>query len=247
MPKKSILVYIIFFISSVSAAYCEEMPESCSGLEKSLISQYNNEAINALKKGDSTKYINLMNELEGKLSADCQLGINKLEPARDSCTKSEKEIVLTYFKDLISAILNGDININLMIRLYENLEQSISHKCLIATYRNQDPRLKKACSSKDFDTIASYAGQILRTAERAMTTLDPTESINLTQEIYTNISDECSSILTQIQLGNQPAGIDRGPGTPQTIKMPEQVIDHGGGTYSVPGVGACGFGGCMAF
>jgi hypothetical protein len=93
------------------------------------------------------------------------------------------------------------------------------------------------CSAQEQQLIMSYVEQIAQAAFAG----DMQGSMMLGQELQNSLSPACTAVLAQSQ------AYAPGPGYPGGYpQSAPSVYDHGGGTYSVPGLGACGPGGCIS-
>jgi hypothetical protein len=235
------LIYIIIVAFAVATANAVATPcyaaTGCTSSDQQLISSYSEAAVKALVSGDLKRYVNLMQELEAKVSSNCRAALALSDSLR-TCSLDEKKAVLSHYEAIIQASLNFDLD--KLFLLSESLEKSLSRPCWIALNRNQDARVQQTCSSSELDVIASYSGPMTRSVKQFLISGDFSQILGLQQDMYARISPACQAVLAKVQSGaqNQPgSGQYRPPG----------VLDHGGGTYSVPGVGACTRSGCMAY
>jgi hypothetical protein len=235
-------VIVAFAVATAGAATTPcypAAPSGCSSSDQKLISSYSEAAVEALVAGDLRRYVELSRELEAKLSSDCRAALAQSEPVRGKCSAHEKEVVLSHYEAMMQAARNGDpIRV---FRLFENLEESLSPPCWIALNRIQDAGVQRACSSSELNLVASTAGPFMRAAERFLTTGDLSQTLELLQGLNARLSPACGAALAQSQRQAPQA-----PGSGGEYRPPG-VLDHGGGTYSVPGLGACTPSGCMTF
>jgi hypothetical protein len=89
--------------------------------------------------------------------------------------------------------------------------------------------------------MASYTGPVMRATQLMLMTGDMSQLFQLGQEMTTKLSPKCSQAVTQAQQAKQSK-----PKAKTPMPLPG-VIDHGGGTLSAPGLGACTPSGCMAY
>jgi hypothetical protein len=114
---------------------------------------------------------------------------------------------------------------------------SVSDQALIAA------RVQRAVDALASGDLAKYV-ELLRAPDPG---LSPT--CRTAQEQLNPASTRCTSvekklILSQYTIAMRAAFAGDVPGMLDALS---NVYDHGGGTYSVPGVGACTPSGCMAF
>lgn len=92
------------------------------------------------------------------------------------------------------------------------------------------------CSQQDQQLFSDYTPYLVR----ALESFDWQGYGALLEELQGQLSPNCLAALQQQQMQRSQL--------PGTRPSPEpRVYDHGGGTYSVPGVGACGPGGCVSY
>lgn len=94
------------------------------------------------------------------------------------------------------------------------------------------------CSQQEQQLLIKYYQAIMQAAYLG----DINQAVQLAQSLEQSISPACSAALARAQAYSQSPGYGQGYGTQRA----PSVLDHGGGTYSVPGVGACGPSGCMS-
>lgn len=93
------------------------------------------------------------------------------------------------------------------------------------------------CSQEDEQLILLYYQSVVEATMAGNLQLIS----HLSQELQEALSPECWAALV---LYSQSQPYSGGSGY---LSPPPSVYDHGGGTYSVPGVGACGPGGCVPY
>ena len=211
----------------------------CSAADQGIITSDSQAAVEALVAGDLAQYQTLLLGLDAKVSRGCRAVLNQSQPARVKCSSAEKKIVISSYQQMMTAFYNLDILG--MLRLSQNLENSLTPACWIAVNYPQDASVQQACSVSELNFVASKAGPVMRATERFMTTLDATEAMTIAQDMSAKLTPNCNSALARIR--QPPDGGGGGGGMP----APANVYDHGGGTYSVSGVGACTPSDCRAF
>ena len=97
----------------------------------------------------------------------------------------------------------------------------------------------QACTPAEVKRIITFSKRMVDLVVSG-SNLDTQQLSNATTALNNSLSLSCQTALAQAQRAN-PYGGSGNPG------RPPQVLDHGGGQYSVPGVGACDPGGCVAY
>jgi hypothetical protein len=123
------------------------------------------------------------------------------------------------------------------------LEDGLSPACWTAVNYPVDPAVQLACSSTELNILASASRKLLSAYRALLTSGDFSPLMQVSLNLAnTQLSRVCAAALQQAQnpYQQQWKGGMALPGV-------SNVYDHGGGTYSVPGVGACTPSGCMAF
>ena len=212
---------------------------ACSPTDQELISNYSRATLGALMASDLARYRKLSRELPGKLSPACRTILSQVEPMRVKCTEEEKETVLEHYQAVLQAALGMDAMGAL--EQMQDLEESLSPPCWLAVNRHVDPRVQNACSAAELDHLATFAGPVLRATAQALSTYDPAPLLQLVQAATALLSPNCTNALARFQ-----QEVQRSPNRARQYE-PSNVLDHGGGTYSVPGLGACTPSGCMAY
>ena len=219
-----------------------QIPSGCSSSDQKLVSSYTQSAVDALVAGDLKRSLQLSQELDAKLSSACLAGFAQSQPARVKCSANEKQTTVDHYKAMMQSLLGGDAI--RYLRLWRHLAESVSQPCWIALNYPQDAGVQRGCSSSELNLIASSAGPSIQASLRLLEKLDFTETIQLVQYLSARLSPGCQAALAeaqrkaQIQTPNTPRG---------SVNRPSGVLDHGGGTYSMPGFGACTPGGCLAY
>lgn len=212
----------------------------CSTSDQQVLSQDSKASLGALMSGDLKLYQALEQGLPAKLSPSCSSVLAQLQPVRVKCTSEEKRRVLGRYQKAIQAALNVDA-MN-MIGQMQAMERDVTPACWLAVNRHTDPSVLRACNAKELDHLASMASPALQASKIALTTSDMGPMMKVSQQITAPLSQACGQALMALQPKPQP-----NPYASPKKQMPGNVIDHGGGNYSVPGLGACTSSGCMAF
>ena len=225
-------------VGATATPCCAQIPSGCSSSDQKLISSYTQAAVDAVVAGDLNRALQISQALEAKLSSACLAGFAQSQPARVRCSANEKQTALVHYKAMMQAVLGSDYI--LYLRLWGHLQESLSEACWLALNYPQDAGVRQACSSSELNLIASSAGPSIQASLRLMTSLDFTETLRLLQFMSARISPGCQRAMAEAQRISTP-------GPSGGLNRPSGVMDHGGGTYSVAGVGACTPSGCMAF
>lgn len=228
-----------------------QFPDGCSASDRALMVTAFEAQMEALASGDLDGYAQLSRGMEASLSRACRSGLDKLAPARTRCSAHERELLLSGVQAIMEAAAQGDLEKT--VELLGTLGESVSQSCWLAVNRPQHPALQRACTSPELDAIAGLAGPSIRASADLWTTGDIGAYLESIQELENQLtaalSPKCEGALVQLQQQNQSPSLPPpgkpSPGNPS--ERPSFVQDHGGGTYSVSGVGACTPSGCMAF
>ncbi len=242
MVSSLIVAFAVAIVAAEATVTYAAVPSRCSSSDKGLISTFTDEAVVALVGGDLQGYRELTLELEAKLSSACKASLAQSQPVRVKCTAKEKEVALSHVQAIMEAALRGDLNS--LFGGLEDLEESVSSPCWKALNYPQDAGMQKACSSTELDLFASAAGPVIRGTERLLITGNLSEIIELMQNLNAKLSPDCRDAWAKYQYKTQQSPRGRTTGSLSPLGS---VNDHGGGTYSVSGVGACTPSGCMAF
>jgi hypothetical protein len=231
------------FVVAWAAPVHAQPPGGCSSADQARYTNYSERAVNALlKEQDVETFIGLMHEMDSGLSGSCRAALEREQPARVRCTHEERKLLLQHQYAIIVAALQG--NALKIWSLLEHLEASVSSACWLAINRPDDRRVQQRCSDNELGIIASYAGPLNRATERVLRryqqtgNLDLSDFINIAQQRQAQLSQACNNALSQT---------GPGPNEPSTPPKLGNIIDHGGGTLSAPGIGACTPSGCMAY
>lgn len=213
--------------------------QGCSTEDDQIRAQYQQASLQALLSGDLTRFASLQESLPGRLSTSCRARLNQLEPMRVKCTAQEKSRVMEGYRAVFAAAQSG--NVMRMFDVLEGLEATVSSQCWLAANRQSDPRALSACTASELDHLASFAGPTLRASRILLSTFDPMPLLRLNQQMVAPLSQSCQAALARVQQAAQMAQPQ-----PRSYRPPS-VLDHGGGTYSVPGMGACTPSGCVTY
>jgi hypothetical protein len=152
--------------------------------------------------------------------------------AQAGCSPEDEELMEGYSQPLMQAIVDEDES--LYLQLMEELEDNLSPSCRESLAQSQEA--EEECSEEEKNLILACYQSIME----ALSVGDAARYLELLRELELNLSPACQAALTQArQAQPYPSGSYQQP------EPPPNVFDHGGGTFSVPGVGACGPGGCI--
>lgn len=231
----------IFLMSSPTRGFGQQqLPAVCSAADRQSSAQYTQVAIQALVEGRLARFAELSQAVEDALSPACRAALARSHPVAVKCSRAEKSAVLSSYFKIMAAALSGDLQ--QVFRLSDDLEASLSRSCWIAINRIQDPVVVQACTDQELDFLASQATPLMRATEQSLGTGDLTPVYQMAQRMMEPLGPACRDGLTDLQRRMQVLGGQQSWST----RLPN-VLDHGGGTFSVPGLGACTPSGCMAY
>lgn len=245
MSRRRISMWMITwtFFSAWAVAAHAQLPDGCTSADRQRVATYTNAAVEALMQYDDTEaYVGLSREMDAGLSKTCRAALDRELPTRKRCTSGERKLILDHYEAMIFAALQG--NVPRIFALFDNLEASVSRTCWLAANQHDDPGVRRTCSAGELDVMASYAGPMVRAIPGALATNDVSQVYQLAQELDAQLSRACSQAVAEAQRRRQ---LQPPPNPSHMPFQPPGVNDHGGGTLSAPGIGACTPGGCMAF
>lgn len=215
---------------------------TCSAADQQRAEARAARAMEALLEGDAERFVRLSRAADAALPPACRAAAARRQPAMFKCTREERKTTLSRYTEMMNAALSGDLQRYFV--LVQDLENSLSPDCWIAVNRHQDSRVVEACSDRELDTMAAATRAVMRAMEQAISTGDFAPMIQIAQRATSDLSPECSASIVAFQqrMQQMPGPM---PAASQ-MRMPS-VMDHGGGTYSMSGVGACSPSGCVAF
>lgn len=125
-----------------------------------------------------------------------------------------------------------------MMRRWAKVSMAIALACGGGALAERNALAQVGCSTEEQQLILLYVQNVAGAALVG----DMQAAMLLGQELENALSPTCTAALAQSQAyAPAPAYPGRLP------QSPPSVYGHGGGTYSVPGVGACGPGGCIPY
>lgn len=212
---------------------------ACTEQDVAAIVARTQEADAAMRAGSLERYLQLMRSSSAKAPADCRPVLDRLQPMVTRCTAEERRVALEAFGAMIGAAGRNDWRG--MLAGYEALEQAVTPRCWIATNQRTEIDVVANCSPAELEGLASLAGPMIRATGRAVDSGDVSGLLQVLGAMPA-FTPQCGAA---IQRHAPPTS---GPaGSPPRPRAPGGVNDHGNGLYSVPGVGACGPSGCVAF
>jgi hypothetical protein len=162
------------------------------------------------------------------------------EGSADPCSAHEIDEVLNHLQAVVQA--SATLDVMRIIDVWLNLEQTVSSDCWLAANRHVDPRVVNACTVAELDHTASFAGPMLRAARELFRAGDMMSLLDVSNRVFSGLSGSCVYAMQAVQAQAQHQMSQGSPAG--TIPS---VLDHGGGTFSVPNMGSCGPSGCIAF
>jgi len=207
-----------------------QLPGDCSGADQDRNASFTRFSVEAVMRGDAQRAVSLMREMETGLSPGCRAALDRQQPARVLCTANERNLILDHYQGMIGAAFKQDIQ--RVFELFDGMEASVSSQCWLAVNQSTDPDILQACSADELDTMASFAGPIVRSTRSAVVSGDLSQMVQVLEDLQRRLSPSCNQGLAKAAQRNPPPAAGSPPRLPS-------VEDHGNGTYSVPGVGWC--------
>lgn len=210
---------------------------ACTNEDVAAIFARTEEAHAALRAGSPQRYVQAMKASNARVPADCRPVLDRLQPMATRCTAEEQRFAMDVFKVTMQAAATADWR--RMLAAYDLLEQTVTPRCWIAVNLRTEPDVVVNCGPAELEGLAALAGPAIRATGRAAATGDVSGLLQVLGAMPA-FTPQCAAA---IQRHAPPAG----PGGQARPGPPGGVNDHGNGLYSVPGVGACGPSGCVAF
>lgn len=195
-----------------------------------------NAANAAIRAGNLEQYMQAMRTSNAQVPADCRPVLDRLQPMATRCTAEEKRLAMDTFAVMMRAAPLGDVR--RMLAAYDRLERAVTPRCWIGINLRNEPDVVSNCRPAELEGLAALAGPAMRATGRAVETGDVSGLMQVLTAMPA-FSPACNAAIAR----NTP----RQPPQAKGLAAPGGVNDHGNGTYSVPGVGACTPSGCMAF
>jgi hypothetical protein len=197
----------------------------------------------------------LTEKMVADVSPVCRGEFERLVPGRNRCSPSERRIAMeglsAMYRSFARAVgLEGTGDLMGAADAYIQalngfllIEQRVTHPCWIALNVHTDGSIVRSCSESELTPLAELAAPLYRASVRVFQWMDPT-ALETVRAQTPALSAECSAAISRFV----PRQIlpDRSDFRPN-VTPPPAVRDHGNGVISVPGAGACGATGCVAF
>jgi hypothetical protein len=198
-----------------------------------------NAANAALGAGNLEQYMQAMRATNAQVPADCRPVLDRLQPMATRCTAEEKRLAMDAFAVMMRAAPWGDLR--RMLASYDALERAVTPRCWIGINLRTEPDVVSNCSPAELEALAALAGPVFRASAQAVETGDASGVFQALAAMPA-LSQACDAAIAR----NMPKPSQQ-QAQRSALPGPGSVNDHGNGTYSVPGVGACTPSGCMVF
>lgn len=212
---------------------------ACTDQDVAAIVSRTNAANAAIRAGSVEGYVQAMRAANAQVPADCRPVLDRLQPMATRCSAAEKRVAMDAFGSMMRAAPAHDWR--RMVTAYDALERAVTPGCWIAINLRTEPDVVVNCRPAELERLASLAGPLIRATGRAADTGDASGVLQVLGGMPA-LTPRCQGAIQR----NTPRPAAQAGGRPRP-NAPGSVNDHGGGLYSVPGVGACGPSGCMAF
>lgn len=222
-----------------SAVQAQGLPAGCSAADAGRAEVYSQAIVGKLLDSDLEAYARLVVEFERGLSKPCRAALERMQPERRRCNAQERKQVVDSFAAQFALAAAGDLLG--MFDASQALEQAISRSCWLAVNQPVQPMVRQACSHAELDQIAAHSGPLREATRVMLSSLDIEPYLGVVQSMFASVSPSCRQ---GMQSAVQQSARQPSPGAASTNP---RIHDHGHGTLSVPGVGACTPSGCMSF
>lgn len=237
MSAHAIVALALSSIPTLSAG------QGCTEDDRAQVAVAEHAAIHRLQNQDLAGYQEVLESLDSELSASCRAQLNRMFPARTRCTSAEKDVAMLRLRRAFTAAAAGEIGRTL--DALSSIQDDVSEECWLALNYPTHPKVQATCDGDERAFLARASGPALEALEALYHSGDPDPAINVASAMVSHVSAEC---LAAVREANAPPdGGSASPGPSPAPPAVSNVYDHGGGTYSMPGVGACTPTGCMAF
>lgn len=224
--------------AAVQVASAQALPAGCTPADQQRAIDYQSAGADRLVQQDLDGYMRLVAEFERGLGKRCMAALERAQPDRKRCTLAERKLAIEGIALQYRYAAAGQLDA--IFEASEALEQQLSRGCWLAINQPTAAVVRGACSPGELDQIAAHASP-LRDAMRVMlSTLDVGPFLNVTSSMFNAVSPPCQQAMQQAVAQAQSSGRS-------SLPMEGRVLDHGNGTYSVPGLGACTPSGCMSY
>lgn len=215
------------------------LAQACSADEAQAIVSRTLAANAAARQGQLEGFVAAMKALPSQVPPGCRGLLERLQPMASRCNAEEKGRALNAFAVIVSAAAAGDLR--RLMDAYDGLERSVGRRCWIAVNMRTEPEVVARCTPAELEGLAAQAAPVLRATMRALGSGDMSGLMQAMGGLP-QFSPPCAAAIQRHS--QQPRA---GAGGRPAVGAPASVNDHGNGTLSVNGVGACGPSGCIAF
>jgi hypothetical protein len=246
--RKTIYAIGLAALAGVATAQpMNPLPDVCTAVDRTLVEQGGADALRKLLAGDERAYVKSVQQLESRLTPACRRAVlARDQPTRLRCTSAEREQTIVAWQTAIIAANAG--NLPQIFASYLGLEQALSPDCWLAVNQPDDPQVRATCSAEELDHMAAHAGPLVRSTYRMLAMNDFITMMQVAQSMLAGLSSDCSAAVDQAaKRKKRDDAVRQAQGRRVSPVQIPQVYDHGGGTLSAPGLGACTPSGCMAF
>lgn len=239
-----------------SAPAAALLPIGCTEADNTRVAQYVDRQTQALVNGDTARFIALTNQMEDGFSKSCRTALNREQPVRTRCSANERGLAVVQIQTIFLSVLAGDLETAFLA--FAQLEKAVSWDCWLALNQSDKPQVRASCSASELDYMAAQAGPMVSAVRSKLETDDDDPMEQVLQNIAGSVSPRCWSALEAVAAQLQEE-LERELLLQQQMERQQQmkkystpmplprVFDHGGGTFSAPGLGACGPSGCVIF
>ena len=238
--RSKLLVTALLGAAWIGCAWAE-LPKACTSADASWVELQEPLARQELVKGNAAAFVAASRRTEAGLSVPCRAAVEREQPMRTRCSADERILVLKGSQLMVASAAAG--NLEGVFVTFFKLDELLSQECWIAVNRPEHPYIRASCTGPELDRIASYAAPVMKATYNVLAMGDLLSLLVVVQEIQSKLSPACA---TAVQRAQQEGTFGQAPRSGRPTPLPG-VYDHGGGTLSVPGVGACTPTGCMSF
>lgn len=213
--------------------------QGCTADEQERITVVQHAAILRLQDYDLAGHQALLESLDAALSASCRAELNRIYPARTRCTTLEREAAITRLHRVVIAAAAGEAG--RVLDALSAIDDAVSEECWLALNYSTRAAVHASCDSSERAFLARASRPALTALHIAYHTGDRGPAAEVADAMDSNVTEDCRTAVQAVH-----AATEGGPAAAGTPAV-SNVYDHGNGTYSVPGVGACTPSACMAF
>lgn len=240
------LLFCVLSPSLVSAQVA--LPNDCSSADRNRAQIFSNTARQLFEAHDLAGVLAANRQFETSLSGGCRAALNRRYPARVRCSATEINAIAVAVPDIVSAVSASDLQ--LMIRRSLQLQYRLSDECWIAINRHTHPIIMNACDDEELDLMASYVEPALVGTQRLLAGDESAilQIMQLQSQVAASVRTQCFSAVQRAAEGAKTPGPGPlpSPSPRPSPTLPGWVMDHGGGTTSIPSLGVfCSPTGCI--